>query len=451
MLTWLDMEHLIGLVILALVFLAGTIRPISMGALALGAAFLVGLTLYGVDADGIAGGFPASMLVVLVGVTYLFAIATHNGTIGWLVDAAVRLVNGRIAIIPWIMFLVPCALTAIGSATPAAVAVIVPIALSFARQYRISEAMMSVLVIQGATAGGFSPIGIYGIIVNGLVQAAGLQVSSLALFGGTFAACLLVAVAAFLWLGGLSIVRKGTTGTDAAAGGPAGGAPPAGGRPAPTATLTVPAPVKTAAPAKPKGTVRLVLTLAGILTLVLATLVADLDVGFTAITVAVVLSLIYPADGKAAAGDIAWGTVLLICGIVTYIALLQKMGAIDWLGAKIANVNAPLLAAFLICLIGAVVSAFASTTAFLGAVIPIATPFLVAGQVSTTGLVIAAAIATSVVDCSPYSTMGALSVANAGEAAKEEVFRSLMRWGMGLVVLAPVVAWSVFVVVPRMW
>ena len=49
--------------------------------------------------------------------------------------------------------------------------------------------------------------------------------------------------------------------------------------------------------------------------------------------------------------------MLLICGIVMYVALLQEMGTIDWLGEEVADIGTPLLAALVICFIGAAVSA----------------------------------------------------------------------------------------------
>ena len=45
----------------------------------------------------------------------------------------------------------------------------------------------------------------------------------------------------------------------------------------------------------------------------------------------------------------------------------------------------PLLAALLICYIGAIVSAFASSTAILGGPIPLAVPFLATGEVGAVG------------------------------------------------------------------
>jgi hypothetical protein len=71
-------------------------------------------------------------------VTYLFAIAQNNGTVDLLVRGAVRLVGGHVAAIPWIMFFVTAVLTAIGALSPAAVAIIAPIALTFAARHGIS-------------------------------------------------------------------------------------------------------------------------------------------------------------------------------------------------------------------------------------------------------------------------------------------------------------------------
>ncbi len=61
-------------------------------------------------------------------------------------------------------------------------------------------------------------------------------------------------------------------------------------------------------------------------------------------------------------------------------------------------------------------------------------------------LIAALAISSSVVDCSPFSTNGALVVANADAKEREMVFKRLMQWGMSIVVIAPIVAWVVLVV-----
>ncbi len=54
-----------------------------------------------------------------------------------IVRGALRAVGGRVALIPWVMFAITAVLTAIGAVSPAACAIIGPIALGFAGRYRI--------------------------------------------------------------------------------------------------------------------------------------------------------------------------------------------------------------------------------------------------------------------------------------------------------------------------
>jgi di/tricarboxylate transporter len=162
-------NELISILILVAIFALGTTTSVNMGVLGIVAAFGLGTAL-GVSEDDIFAGFPGDLFVILVGVTYLFAIASNNGTVDWLVQAAVRAVGGRAAAIPWVMFLVTAILTASGAVVPGAVAIVAPIALGFAVRYRINPVLMSLCVINGATAGGFSPISVFGSIVNGVVE-----------------------------------------------------------------------------------------------------------------------------------------------------------------------------------------------------------------------------------------------------------------------------------------
>src|SRR5688572_32234828 len=94
-------NELISLLVLVLIFVIGTTMPVNMGVLGIVAAFVVG-TAMGVSEDDIFLGFPGDLFIILVGVTYLFGIASSNGTVNWLVHASVRAVGGRVAAIPWV-------------------------------------------------------------------------------------------------------------------------------------------------------------------------------------------------------------------------------------------------------------------------------------------------------------------------------------------------------------
>lgn len=431
-------QEVVSILVLVAIFAIGTLRPINMGLLGIVAAFVVG-TAIGTDEDTIFAGFPGDLFIILVGVTYLFAIANNNGTVDWLVHAAVKGVGGRVALIPWVMFLVTSILTMVGSVVPAAVAIIAPIALGFAVKYRINPVLMGLMVVNGATAGGFSPISIFGSITNGVVERNNLEGNPTLLWVASFVFNFVLSIVVFFMFGGRDLIqRRVDTEPEATARfkreTTESGAPVIGGG------------AVDLAPESPGLNRDRILTLVGIVTLVgLAVSGVEWDIGFIAVTVAVVLSLLMPHATKDAATKVAWATVLLICGIVMYVSLLEEMGTIDWLGEKVAEVGAPLLAALLICFIGAAVSAFASTTGILGALIPLAVPFLAQGEIGAVGVIIALCIASSVVDSSPFSTSGALVVANTPEERRDRVYRRLLQWGMSMIIIAPITAWAIFV------
>lgn len=445
---------------LAAMFLVATILPINMGILAFVGAFLVGTLVADQTTKQIIAGFPGSLFLTLVGITYLFAIAQNNGTIDWLVRLSVKAVRGRLVAIPWIIFGISALLTSVGAVSPGAVAIIAPIALGFAAKYNISPLMMGLMVVHGAQAGGFSPISIYGGITNGVVEKAGLPLNELATFGASLGVNFAVALLLFFVLGGAKLfgrraVEAGAYGGSAAAHADAnafgdseaesfmeerrtaggGGTVMASGGGAVATDL-------------PDVPLERWLTVFGIILLAVLTLAYNMDIGFVAITIGLALSLLAPNRQKRAVGQVTWPEILLITGVSTYVAVLEKMGTIDWVGLGVADLTSPLTAALLLCFIGAVVSAFASSTAVLGSLIPLAVPFLQSGTgVDAIGFIAAMAVASTIVDVSPFSTNGALVLANAQGVDKEKFFRTLLKYGALVTVVAPVVLWVIFVLI----
>jgi len=471
--------ELASILVLVVVFLLATLLPVNMGALAFVALFVFGGLVVGEEVpDEVLADFPADLFIILVGVTYLFAIAKNNGTVDWLVQAAVRLVRGRVALIPWMMFVVISILTAFGAVVPAAVAIIAPVGLSFARRHGINPVLMSLLIINGASAGGFSPISIFGAITNGVVARSGLPGSPLGLFVSSYVINALLSVVVFFLFGGRQLLNRriATDEAETERDGPRPDDPDfdesvlreerrreSSTRGDDPTSSVISSRIGTGSPG---GAVRQrarradspdvlderidlnrsrVLTLIGIVGTALVSFTLGLDIGVVAITAAVLLSLVSGEANKAAVAQIAWPTVLLITGIVAYVGLMQRIGTIDWLGNQVAGIGVPLLAALVICLIGAAVSAFASTTGILAALIPLAVPFLLGGQVGAVGMIIALALSSSIVDSSPFSTSGALCVANSLEEQRDLVYRRLLQWGMSMIVVAPLITWTVFV------
>lgn len=441
--------ELLAIGLLVAMFIIATIQPINMGALAFAGAFVLGSMIIGMKTSDIFAGFPSDLFLTLVAVTYLFAIAQINGTIDWLVECAVRLVRGRIGLIPWVMFLVAAVITGFGALGPAAVAILAPVALSFAVQYRIHPVMMGLMVIHGAQAGGFSPISIYGGITNQIVAKAGLPFAPTSLFLSSFFFNLAIAVLVFFIFGGAKVMKQ-----DAASLGPLPELHPEGVSASIRGHGGTPAkPIREHAygtAADTATTLRLnnerITTLIGLTALGIGALVFKFNVGLVAMTVAVALALLSPKTQKAAIDKVSWSTVLLIAGIITYVGVMEKAGTVDYVANGISSLGMPLLVALLLCFTGAIVSAFASSTALLGAIIPLAVPFLLQGHVSAIGVVAAIAISTTIVDTSPFSTNGALVVANAPDDQREQVLRQLLIYSALIAIIGPIVAWLVFVV-----
>ncbi|AMO59861.1 dicarboxylate carrier MatC domain-containing protein [Mycolicibacterium phlei] len=447
--------ELIPILALIAMFVAATLLPINMGALGFVAAFLVGTIAVGMNTDDIIAGFPSDLFLTLVGVTYLFAIAQNNGTVDLMVQGAMRLVRGRVAFIPWVMFGITGVLTALGALGPAAVAIIAPIALTFARQYRINALLMGMMVIHGAQAGGFSPISIYGVTVNNIAAKAELVNSPLTLFLGSLFFNAGIGVLLFIFLGGRKLLGRtvhdefdeisGGTGGSGSTNG--SGAPALSGHGTAASTATLTAPPNTPLSPLPRRSVSFdqVLTLLGVGALALFALVLDLDIGFVAMTVAVVLALASPKAQKGAVSQISWSTVLLIGGVLTFVGVLQEAGTVEWVGNGVAAIGMPLLVALLLCYLGGIVSAFASSVAILGATIPLAVPLLLAGEIGPVGVIVALAISSTIVDVSPFSTNGALVLANAQGVDRDVFYKQILKYSALVVAIGPLIAWAVLV------
>jgi len=452
----------IAIIALVALFVVGTVLPINMGALAYVAAWLVGMYSLGLDEKEILAGISADLVLTLIGVTYLFAIARQNGTVDLIVRSAVASVGGRVALIPWVMFAVTAVITAIGAASPAACAIIGPIALGFAGRYGISPLMMGMFVVHGAQAGGFSPISIYGTITNSVMEDAGLGTTPLTIFFSSLVVNTVMAAILFVVLGGRKLMKLrmdgdgelveagATTGatTGAVAGTGTGGTATrvhpdrSDARSATGATPTTGTPN----PDDAGTTLEHVLTLLAFLAVAVVALVFDKNIGFAAITAAVVLSILTPKAYKDTVKQIAWPTVLLVAGVSTYATILTTAGSPEFVGNWAAGLGAAAIGALILCYVGGIVSAFASSTALLPVIIPIAIPLVSEGGLSAGFFVAALAVSSTIVDVSPFSTNGALMLANRPDTIDETTYyKQILTYATIVTLVGPLLVWAALV------
>lgn len=346
---------------------------------------------------------PLKLFFILFGMTLFFGAASANGTMPGLAARGVRLVRGRRAMLPPAFFVLGAAFAATGAGNIAACALLAPLVMAVAGRAGLPAFLSTVMLVNGANAGAFSPLAPTGIIANGLVAAQGLAMDPWReVFLPSLAAQTAIAAAAYLLFGGLSL-EGGSAEPDEAA----------------------PAP----------WTREQRLTLAAIAALAAAVGGLRLDPGLAAVVLAAVLAAARAADLRAALDEVPGTAILTVCGVSALIGLLEKLGVMELFTGLLAAWSTPRTATGVVALVAGLFSTVSSSS---GVVMPAMIP-LVPGLAARLGggdaaaLVAAVNVGSHVVDVSPLSTLGALCVAHApaGED-KKRLFRRLLLNGLAM-------------------
>ncbi len=458
----------LSIIVLAALLAATLIPGFDLGLGALAAAFLLGLAA-GVPTNDVTGFFPADFFVLIVGVTALFAVAQLNGTLDWLLDVLLRAAGGRLVLIALAPFAIGAVLTAAGTLPAAATAIVSPIALGFAARYRISPMLAAVLGVTGIISGLLSPLAVYGVTARSLSGKLGIDLPGSApvtfLAGGLVAGLVVCAGCLVVgrFTGGIPRGRAsvpatplGSSTTDPA--GPASGtadldpAPSAtsgdaassggasSGGASGTATVTV---APTAAATHSSGSGTRAFTLACMAAVVALSVGFDMNVGYLGLTAALVLQLAFRLPLGAIVSRIPWNVVLLIGGLLTYVGLMQHLGAFKQISELLGVAGSPLLSLLVLCYVAGITSFAASSIAVFATVMPLLPPLVAAG-VSPVGGVLAVALASVLVDLNPLGITGGLILGAAEPSARARLFRQLLVYGLISIVVAPVLAWAAF-------
>jgi di/tricarboxylate transporter len=374
---------------------------LNVGLAAIVFAWLVGVYSAGLSADAVMRGFPSSLFLTLTGLTLLFAAAEVNGTLERLAHGAVRWTRGRARLIPLMFFVIPCLISAVGPGAISSTALVVPLAMVIGRSAGVPPFLTALMVANGANAGNLSPISAVGVIANSRMAAAGLPGHEGKVMLANLAASALVALVAYILLGGHRLSGAATTlGTDV-------GAEPL---------------------SRPQR-----LTVVVLAAWVVGVLALRLNPGLSAFVGAGVLFVASAADEGAAIRRIPWGVIVMVCGVSTLIALLETTGGMDLFTAMLARLATPDTLNGVIAFVTGAISSWSSTS---GVVLPAFLP-TVPGLVQNVGggdpLAVALSInvGSSLVDVSPLSTLGALCLATIVDATAARIlFRRLLIWGL---------------------
>jgi len=389
---------------------------INVGFLSVAFAFLVGVGFGGLRAQDVAAGFPASLFLVLTGVTLLFSQAQVNGTLEQVARRSVRLARGNPGWIALIFFGLAAALASIGAGNIATTALLAPVAMAAADQAGISALLMTVMVATGANCGALSPFAPTGVIANGILARIGIHGAAWPTFFNNFVAEAVVGLGGFFVLGGAKLLARGGA-----------------------------ARISTPAPEPLRWPQILTLTLIGIL--ILSVVLFRVDVGMGAFLAAAVLTLTRAADENEAVRLMPWGTIVMVSGVTVLISILEKTGGMGLFTTALAKFSNPTTVTGVIAFVTGLVSVYSSSS---GVVLPAFLP-TIPGLIEKMGggdpLALASTINVSahLVDVSPLSTLGALCMACAPARENRDVlFRKLLLWGLSMCVVGALVCWVFF-------
>lgn len=317
-----------------------------------------------------------------------------------------------------------------------------------------SGVVMAAMVINGAHAGGFSPISVSGNIVNDIAESNGFHINTSGLFVAAYVVNLIVTILTVVVMKALNRLRTVPDPEDFIAGsGPsASGSTPRGtgstggsvsGSGQGTAVaVAAPAPALTI---RSQMTGQVWLTISLICLMVIGAVGFELPIGFLALACGLVLTFTSLKDSESLVSGISWSTVLLVTGMIIYVSLLTHAGVIDSLSTMAVAMGAPLLVAVVLCYVIGISSAFASSTALLTALIPLSIPLLEQSDLSATAVMAALAVSATIVDVSPFSTDGALIIANTQGKEAKTIWRDLMIYAGFVVLSAPLLSWALLV------
>jgi Na+/H+ antiporter NhaD/arsenite permease-like protein len=413
---------LISLIGLCIAIIVSGVSRLNVGILAMILAWLIGFDLAGMKLSAILAGFPLGLATMLFGVTFLFGQAQQNGTLGNLAMRAISLAHGRRGLVPLLFFVLPLILATIGPGNIAAVALLAPLAMAIAGRTRISAFLMTIMIANGANAGAFSPFAPTGIIANELIARQGLtmdpwtQVYLPSLLAQSF-----IAVLGYLIFGGLRLWR----------GEPAGQAP------------------ECAMPAEPPArlTVAQWATVGAIVALIAGVVIFKADLGFLAITLAVILAIVGAGDQEAALKEVPWDTIIMVCGVSVLVAIVEQTGGLDLFTSLLARVSTARNVPGVIAFVAGAISAYSSSS---GVVMPTFIPMVPSlieklGSGDAVAIISAINVGSHVVDVSPLSTLGAMCIANAAvHEDRNELFQRLLMYGLAMAVVGALVCYLFF-------
>jgi di/tricarboxylate transporter len=161
---------------------------------------------------------------------------------------------------------------------------------------------------------------------------------------------------------------------------------------------------------------------------------------------AALLALARVANLDTAIKSVPWNTIIMVCGVSTLVAVLEKTGGIDVIVDLVVRWSTATTVTGTMAFVSGIVSAYSST---IGVVLPTFLPTVpgLAERLGADPMAIASSINVGghLVDVSPLSTIGAICIASAAAGTdRQALFNKVLAWGLSMAVVGALVCWVLF-------
>lgn len=401
----------LSIALLVVVLVVAIWRRMNIGVLALAAALPV-LALSGLDPKTMYETFPGSIFVLIAGVSLLFAHLERSGALAHIVGRIYAAVGDRESLLPWASFLIAGALSTAGAFSTAPIAFLVPMVAHLGARYRSSFYLCELAVVIGANSAGLSPLNPTGAVVRTAAEKFHVSYSGWGLWAVSVTVAVVVVIA--LQLIFAYRARRGR------------------------AIVVSPAPTlaESSEGQQHHVTYAWCSGLALILFVVLV-VVPKTDVGVTAMCLAALLQIVFHPKEHALLARIPWNSVLLLCGLLTYLGLMEKIGTMDSIEKDLQHLGAGTLLIFVLAYTTAFLCNIESSTlGVLGLMMPLAfTAF--GGSPGVFWIICAICAPAALMVMNPIHVAGTLIIGNSASRDQDLLFRRLLGLAATLAVIVP--------------
>ncbi len=371
---------------------------INIGVPALIFAYILGCWCCKMKVKEIVACWPTSTLFQLMMITMFFSFGIFNGAMAKLANHLLYKMRKAVVLLPFILLVIAIIIGALGAPPPAVCTIMAVITFSIAQPAGLNPWICAIVVASGGAAGTFFPWAVQGSIIAGhtekYLEGQGDKVAYSSAIGFIIYLVLLLLI---FW-----IVTKGYK--------------------VKRIEMDKPEPFNK----KQKMTLWIIVIIAllaiipSLLKLLMPknafikTASGYLDIQMLAIIGAFLCSILKLGDPKESIQKgIPWNTIFMVGGICTLLNMVSAAGVTEYLGGVLNDSVGPKVIIIIFTLLGGFMSTFSgAVNVVFPTLATIAVPYSQAAGISAIPLLVAIAVGASATAISPFSTGGAVAMAN---------------------------------------